>query len=79
MRTSGLFYSQQTSINISNLVLFVLKCVEFQQFQKKVTLGVFEITKYVGVFYASPRNMQKMRCFLETFAQLARILHDRWL
>ena len=49
------------------------------QFHKKVTLGVCEITKYIGVFYTSPQKMQKKGCFLETLTQLARILHNRWL
>ena len=51
--------------------------VKFQQFQNKLTLGVRKITKYLGVFQTSPQNMQKMRCFLEKFTQLARILQDR--
>ena len=61
-RLFSLIINQCKCINISNLVLFCVKnlseCVKFQQFQKKVTLGVCEIIKYIGVFYASPQNMQ---------------------
>ena len=42
---------------------------------EKAALGVRNITKHKGSGYTS---MQKMRCFLEIFTQLARILHDRW-
>ena len=38
-----------------------------------------EITKFKGRSYAFTQNMQKMRCFLDKFTQLARILHDRRL
>ena len=62
-RKSGLFsltINQRKCINISNLVFFVLK---FQQFQKKGTLGVREITKYTGIFLYFPRNIQKIALF----------------
>ena len=82
MHTCGLFsltINQRKCINISNLVFFVLK---FQHFQKKVTLGVCEITKYTGVFCTSHEIYNKLRCFIEEFTQLAIILQDRrsrWL
>ena len=48
----------------------------FQQFQKKIIPGVCEFTKLRGC-YALTQIVQKMRCFLDKFTQLARILHDR--
>ena len=42
--------------------------------QKKVTIGVCEITKCIGRYFIST---QKKHSFLEKFTQLARILHDR--
>ena len=54
--------NQRKCTNISNLVLFCVKC---------------EITKYLGVCYTIKQNMQKLHCFLEKFTQLARILLDR--
>ena len=61
MRTSGLFYSQQTSINISNLVLFVLKWIvtcKISIVSEKVPLGVCKVTKYIGRCYTFRQIMQ---------------------
>ena len=54
--------NQRKCTDISNLVLFCVKC---------------EITKYLGVCYTIKQNMQKLHCFLEKLIQLARILLDR--
>ena len=58
------------------MLRFIWMC-KISTVSEKVILGVCEITKSKGRSYAYTQNMQKMRCFLDKFTQLARILHDR--